>query len=310
MKEQQLGSVGDRELVLDTTGMGGPETWGLLPQEERRKKLDIEEEVELDDDDVLDYDVESSEVESSESSERHDSSDIFNVRRPDDLYKELKVLRLADTILLRSKRSSPNPNLLYGVPEKYNCFGVLSGLRAKPSAKGLRKEVRLNMLIERFFAELDKFVSIANHCLKSVDIADYNEEFDFALTWIRNAFHLLGIDAAKYYAYYSPGPYKDWNRDIKWLMNRYFFNPEFNNVNGFNLEEFNTEKYQFVETASGDFRLAYSPYPGYYHAVGEEKKFCSNCEMVLPPSFTTLSRRRLDKKERPGDGARAKQNVQ
>ena len=97
----------------------------------------------------------------------------------------------------------------------------------------------------------------------------------------------MGIDNAKYYANKSPGPYNGWNEDITFLMNRYFFSPEFNDVNGFNIEESIYGGYQFVKNAKGGFSLVYLPYPGYYDMDNNEGPFCLTCDVILPVHLNT-----------------------
>lgn len=144
---------------------------------------------------------------------------------------------------------------------------------------GTKRESKLQLLVEEFFSALDKFVSIANYCMKNVEVGDTDEDFNFALSWIRHAFHWLGVEGAKHYAG-NPGLYNGWSRDIGFLMNRYFFSPEFNHVNGLNIEESVCGGYQFVENARGGYSLVYVPFPGYYDS--DNRQFCPGCSLALP----------------------------
>ncbi|KAM0671712.1 hypothetical protein OCOL_001153 [Ordospora colligata] len=161
-------------------------------------------------------------------------------------------------------------------------------------------------LLKEFFLALDKFVYIANQCLKSTYIQDKDEDFNFALSWIRDAFQLLGIDGAKHYASNYSGPYNGWAVDIEFLMNRYFFSPEFNHhVNGVGIKEPMHEGCKFVESQSSNFCLSYVPYPGYYNADDDNKQFCSNCKLMLP---LHLSSSRNTKNDGTNECSRNNQN--
>lgn len=222
-------------------------------------------------------------------------STIYCIRRSSDMYKDIETVGIEDMALERNKRSHPNPNFLYTEGRKYNYSILLDDLCMRQGTRKLRKDVKVKLLIERFFSELDKFVWIANYCLKNVEVGDGDRDFNFALSWIRRAFHWLGIDGAKYYANKSPGPYNGWNRDISFLMNRYFFSPEFNHVNGFGIEESIYGGCQFVENGKGELSLVYAPYPGYYDTGSRKKQFCSVCDIALPSHLSIPRNGRHDK---------------
>lgn len=222
------------------------------------------------------------ELDSDESEEFSGLLSTYHVKGTDDLYKNLEVLRISDMVSEKCRRNHSNPNFLYAIGGRSNYATVLSDLYIKQKTRNLRKEVGLKLLLEEFFAALDKFVLIANYCLKSKEIEDTDDDFNFALEWVRSAFHWLGIEGAKHYAQKSPGPYSGWVSDVEFLMNRYFFSSEFNHVNGFNIEESVYEGYRFVESNDGKFHLSYLPYPGYYDVGKGAKCFCPECGLMLP----------------------------
>lgn len=211
---------------------------------------------------------------------------VYWIKEAEGLYKNLTSLRISDMALEKNRRNHPNPNFLCNTEERSNYTMVLGDLYFKQKAKNLKKEIKLKHLIEEFFMALDKFVLIANYCLKSTEIEDEDEDFNFALVWVRDAFHWLGIEGAKYYARKSPGPYNGWISDVEFLMNRYFFSPEFNHVNGFGIEQSVHEGYRFVESSDGKYYLSYQPYPGYYDVSEENKRFCTDCNLILPRSLS------------------------
>ncbi|KMV65009.1 hypothetical protein M970_110500 [Encephalitozoon cuniculi EcunIII-L] len=229
-----------------------------------------------------------SSLDSDESDECSGLLSMYHVKGLGSLYKNLKVLRISDMVLEKSRMNHPNPKFLCNIEGGSNYTMVLSDLYFKQRTKSLKKELKLKQLIEEFFSALDRFVLIANYCLKSTEIEDGDEDFNFALQWVRDAFHWLGIEGAKYYARKSPGPYSGWVSDVEFLMNRYFFSPEFNHVNGFDIEQSIHEGYRFVESSDGKFYLSYQPYPGYYDASEENKQFCPNCNLTLPQHLSLL----------------------
>ncbi|KAH9410576.1 hypothetical protein HK407_12g17070 [Ordospora pajunii] len=161
----------------------------------------------------------------------------------------------------------------------------VDAMHARSCNAGLCTGSDTGNLLNDFFLALDKFVYIANQCLKSTYIQD--EDFNFALSWIRNAFQSLGIDGARHYANNYSGPYDGWAVDIEFLMNRYFFSPEFNHVNGFGIKEPMYEGCRFVENQGNNFCLSYVPYPGYYDTDDGSKQFCSKCKLMLPPHLSS-----------------------
>ncbi|AFN84020.1 hypothetical protein EROM_110380 [Encephalitozoon romaleae SJ-2008] len=211
---------------------------------------------------------------------------VYWIKEAEGLYKNLTSLRISDMALEKNRRNHPNPNFLCNTEERSNYTMVLEDIYFKQKTKNLKKEIKLKYLIEEFFMALDKFVLIANYCLKSTEIEDEDEDFNFALVWVRDAFHWLGIEGAKYYARKSPGPYNGWISDVEFLMNRYFFSPEFNHVNGFGIEQSMHEGYRFVESSDGKYYLSYQPYPGYYDVSEENKRFCTGCNLILPRSLS------------------------
>lgn len=212
-------------------------------------------------------------------------SSIYCVKRADGLGEDIEMPMIED--ITRDRKSCSRPKFMRE-DGNHNYSTILGNLYMKPGTKAVRKEIKLKLLVEEFFSALDKFVCIANYRLKDVDVEGTDVDLNFSLSWIRRAFHWLGIDSAKHYANKSPGPYNGWNRDISFLMNRYFFSPEFNNVNGFNIEESMYGGYQFVENAKGGFSLVYVPYPGYYDVDSEERTFCSTCDLMLPVHLNTF----------------------
>ncbi|ADM12537.1 uncharacterized protein Eint_110370 [Encephalitozoon intestinalis ATCC 50506] len=216
---------------------------------------------------------------------------IYSLKEAENLYKNIKTPSISDMAIEKNRRNHPNPKFLCNAEGRNNYTVVLEDLYFKQKTKSLKKEIKLKHLLEEFFSELDKFVLIANYCLKSTEISDGDEDFNFALEWIRDAFHWLGIEGAKYYARKSPGPYSGWVSDVEFLMNRYFFSPDFNHVNGFDIKQSVHEGYGFVENRYGKFHLSYQPYPGYYDVSKDTIRFCSECNLLLPPSLCLLDSR-------------------
>ncbi|KAG5858671.1 hypothetical protein KMI_12g18340 [Encephalitozoon hellem] len=231
-------------------------------------------------------DLPSSDFESGESDERSGLLSVYWIREAEGSRKNLKVLRVSDLAFEKNRRNHPNPNFLCNAEGRSDYTVALEDLYFKEKTKYLREEIKLKHLIEEFFTALDKFVLIANYCLKNTEIEDGDEDFNFALEWVRDAFHWLGIEGAKYYARKSPGPYIGWVSDVEFLMNRYFFSPEFNHVNGFDIEQSIHEGHRFLESSDGKYYLSYQPYPGYYDVSEEDKQFCTGCDLILPRNLS------------------------